>query len=120
MKKVFTLSLSGIAFMILFSGCIKQRTDINESYWLAKERAVVVHTDPYCQYYVAETAYGYTILRAWSGYKPYEGSVLYGNFSNYGSRDFYNRSHGIIFTAEVMDYRLSYYDAQLAIEYYCY
>lgn len=120
MKRIFTFSVITIALVILYTGCVKERPGIDESYWLSKERATVVHIDPYCQYYVVETMNGYTILRSSDGYKPYEGAVLYGNFSNYGVRDFYNRSYGIILTAEVMDFWLSYYDAQLASEYYCY
>ena len=59
-------------------------------------------------------------MRALSGYKPYEGEVVYGNFSSYGLRDYYNRSNGGIFTAEVKEYWLTYYDAQSAVDYYCY
>ena len=120
MKKIFTLSVITIGLVVFFTGCYKNREYIDESYWLSKERGEVVHSDPYCQYYVVETNYGYTILHSFNGYKPIEGSVVYGNFSNYGSRDYYNRSGGIIFTSEVKEYWLNYYDAQNAIDYYCY
>ena len=119
MKKIFTLSFATALTALLITGCIKDYGGVNESYWLAKERGEVLYSDAYCQYYVVETAYGYTILRAYGSYKPYEGAVVYGNFSNYGTRDFYNRSSGIVFTAEVRDYWLSYYEALDAINYYC-
>ena len=79
-----------------------------------------MHSDPSCQYFVVETVYGYTVLRSFSGYKPYEGSIVYGNFSNIGTRDYYNRSSGSLFTAEVKEYWLTYFEAQDAIDYYCY
>ena len=120
MKKIFTLSILTIGLVVFFTGCVKDRGYIDESYWLSKERGEVVYSDSYCQYYIVETAYGYTVLRAFSGYKPYEGTVVYGNFSNYGTRDFYNRSNGIVFTAEVQDYWLTYFEAQDAVDYYCY
>ena len=81
---------------------------------------MLVFSGTSCPYFVVETDRGYTILRAYNNYKPYEGTVLYGNFSYYGVNDFYNRSNGMLLTAEVKDYWLSYYDAQMAIEYYCY
>jgi len=120
MKRIFTLSLVTIALVTIFSACVRDRQYIDESYWLNKERGQVVHSDPYCQYYVVQTDFGYTILRSFSSYKPYEGSVVYGNFSSYGTRDFYNRSNGEIITAEVKEYWLSYFEAQDAIDYYCY
>jgi len=120
MKRIFTLSIMTIGLLVFFTGCVKNREYIDESYWLNKERGEVVHSDPYCNYFVVETNYGYTILSSFNSYKPYEGSIVYGNFSNYGTRDYYNRSNGTIFTAEVKEYWLSYYDAQTGIEYYCY
>ena len=118
MKKIFTLST--IAFFItgFFAGCIKENARFDENYWLSKEKGVVVYSD-YCDYYVVETANGYAILRAFGNYKPFEGAVVYGNFSYYGIRDFYNRSSLSIFTAEVKEYWLSYNEAQQAIYYYC-
>ncbi|HEX6847838.1 MAG TPA: hypothetical protein VF144_12720 [Chitinophagaceae bacterium] len=120
MKKIFTLSIIAIGLALFFTGCVKNREYIDESYWLSQERGEVVLSDPYCQYFVIETFDGYTILRSYGGYKPSEGSVVYGNFSNYGARDYYNRSNGTIYTAEVREYWLSYYEAQDAIDYYCY
>ena len=109
-----------IALVTIVSSCVKDRQYIDESYWLTKERGQVVHSDPYCQYYVVQTDYGYTVLRAYGSYKPSEGSIVYGNFSNYGLIDLYNRSNGEIITAEVKEYWLSYFEAQNAIDYYCY
>lgn len=120
MKKIFTIPVITIFSILFLTSCVRDSTYIDEGYWLTKERGVVVHKDPYCQYFVIETNYGYTILRSVNGYKPYEGAVVYGNFSNYGFRDFYNRSTGIVFTSEVQEYWLDYYEAQNAIEYYCY
>ena len=71
------------------------------------------------QYYIVRTNYGYQVMYSFGGYKPYEGSVVYGNFSNYGVRDFYNRSNGQIFSADVREYWLSYYEAQEAVYFYC-
>src|SRR4026207_940025 len=104
MKRIFTLSIMTIGLLVFFTGCVKNRGYIDESYWLTKERGQVVHSDPYCQYYVVQTDFGYTIIRSFSNYKPYGGTVVYGNFSSYGTRDFYNRSNGEIFTAEVKEY----------------
>ena len=120
MKKIFTLSILTIGLFIFFTGCVKNREYIDESYWLSKERGEVVLSDPYCQYFVIETNYGYSILRSYDGYKPQEGSSVYGDFSVYGTRDYYNRSNGVIYTGEVKEYGLTYYDAQDAINYYCY
>ena len=121
MKKIFTFSLLAVILSAFLAGCVKQRTDIDESYWLSKERGTVVYSDPYCEYFIVESINGYSVLHAWNGgYKPYEGAVLYGDFSYYGVKEIYNRSQGIIISAEVMEYWLTYYDAQLAAEYYCY
>jgi len=120
MKKIFTISLLAVIMAAFLTSCVKQRTDIDESYWLSKERGTVVYSDPYCEYYIVESINGYSVLRSWGGFKPYEGAVLYGDFSYYGVREFYNRSQGIISSADVIEYWLTYYDAQVAAEYYCY
>jgi hypothetical protein len=44
---------------------------------------------------------------------------MYGNFGQYGVRNFYNYSSGIVITGEVVEVDLSYIEAQVAIEYYC-
>ncbi len=119
MKKIFTLSVITVLTALLFAGCVKERIPFDESYWLRQERGEVVYSDSYCSYYVVETNYGYTILRAWGNAQPYEGSVLYGDFGRYGNRDFYNRSSGIVIPGEVVEYDLSYTDAQYALDDYC-
>lgn len=120
MKKIFTISSFVILSAILFAGCSK-RSDVgfNESYWLSKERGEVVYSDSYCSYYIVETASGYTVIRSYSGYKPFEGSIVYGDFSYRGTVDIYNRSSGVVFTGTVTDYWLTYFEAQDAIDYYC-
>jgi hypothetical protein len=121
MKKILLLSSVVLVAGLFLAGCSRNDAPVNydENYWLSQERGEVVYSDPYCSYYVVETYYGYTIIRSWGSYRPYEGSIMYGNFGNYGTRDFYNRSSGIIIPGEVVEYDLSYVDAQYAIEYYC-
>jgi hypothetical protein len=119
MKKIFTLSLIGAFIAVLFAGCSRSYGDVNESYWLSQQRGQVAYSDAYCQYMAIETPYGYTVLRVYGSYKPYEGSDVYGNFDYYGTRSFYDRSARSTFTAEVVEYDLSYYQALDAINYYC-
>jgi hypothetical protein len=121
MKKLFTISSFLVLATLFLAGCTKQR-DVaynDESYWLTKERGEVIYSDNYCNYYVVETANGYTVIRSYGGYAPYEGTIVYGDFSYSGTQDFYNRSSGVIFTGTVTDYWLSYYEAQDALDYYC-
>ena len=121
MKKIFTLSASFFLAIVLLSSCVKDHTVItnNENYWLTKEEGEVVYSDPYCDYYVVETYYGYNIVRANAGSKPYEGDIVYGNFSSRGTRDMYNYSGRFVFTGTVTDYWLSYNEAMDALDYYC-
>jgi hypothetical protein len=119
MKKMFTLSIISIITTLLFSGCVKERAVFDESYWLNQERGEVVYSDSYCSYYVVETLYGYTIIRGSGSAQPYEGSILYGDFGHYGSGDFYNRSSSVVIRGEVVEYDLSYADAQYALDDYC-
>jgi hypothetical protein len=119
MKKIFTISTFVLLSSVLFSGCYKHDIGFNENYWLSKERGKVVYSDSYCNYYVVETAAGYTLIRSYGGYKPSEGSVVYGDFSYRGTNDIYNRSAGVIFTGTVTDYWLTYAEAQDALDYYC-
>ena len=120
MKKIFTFSGIAVIAILFFSGCTKEHfVNIDEGYWLSKERGEVVYSDSYCNYYIVETANGYNVLRSYGGYKPYEGSIVYGDFSYTGTRDIYNRSGGIVFTGTVTDYWLSYNGAQDAVDYYC-
>lgn len=120
MKRIFTLSATFLFSAILLTSCVRESIpNNNENYWLSKEMGEVVYSDSYCNYFIVETFYGYTIVRSYGGYKPYEGSIVYGNFSSNGTRDMYNRSSGIVFTGTVTDYWLSYTEAQYALDYYC-
>jgi hypothetical protein len=119
MKKIFTLSVFAVLLTVLISSCTKE-APINERYWLSQERGVVAYSSSSCPYYIVETANGYSVIRSYSGYKPYENDVVYGDFSHYGSRDYYDRSDGIIVSGEVMDYWLTEYGANDALSYYCY
>ena len=121
MKKIILLSSAFLLTVALLSSCVRSSHNHggNENYWLSQERGDVVYSDSYCDYYVVETYYGYTIIRATGGYMPYEGSVMHGNFGNYGIRSFYNRSSGAVISGEVVEYDLTYSEAQYAIEYYC-
>jgi hypothetical protein len=121
MKKIFTLSALILSVTLFFSSCVKNsfNNGFDENYWLSKEEGEVVYSDSYCNYFVVETYYGYTIIRSYGGYKPYEGSIVYGNFSSRGTRDIYNYSSNIVFTGTVTDYWLSYMEAQDALDFYC-
>jgi hypothetical protein len=124
MKKKFTLSaplfIGVLSVTIFLSSCVKnQNSGSGENYWLSKEQGEVVYSDTYCSYYVIETYYGFNIVRAYGSYKPYEGSIVYGNFSSPGTRDMYNYSTGVVFTGSVTDYWLSYTEAQDALDFYC-
>src|SRR6476659_11452823 len=101
MKKIFTISSLLVLAAVLFAGCYKRDHGFNESYWLSKESGEVVYSDSYCNYYVVETNNGYTIIRMYGGYKPYQGSIVYGDFSSYGTPDIYNSSAGLVFTVTV-------------------
>ncbi len=124
MKRIFTLSapvfIGMLAFTLFLSSCVKNTIPANnENYWLSKEKGEVVYSDTYCSYFVVETYYGFNIVKAYGNYKPYEGSIVYGNFSNRGTREMYNYSSGVVFTGTVTDYWLSYVEAQDALDYYC-
>lgn len=120
MKRIFTLSGILLAVSLFFSSCVKnQYVGNDENYWLSKEQGEVVYSDTYCSYFVVETYYGYNVIQAYGSYKPFEGAIVYGNFSSRGTRDFYNYSSGVVFTGSVTDYWLTYNEAQDALDYYC-
>jgi hypothetical protein len=121
MKKIFTLSAFTLLTAVLLSSCVKNYHSggFDESYWLAKERGEVVYSDSYCSYFVVETSLGYTVVQSYGSYKPYEGAIVYGNFSSRGTRDMYNRTTSYVFTGSVTDYWLTYQEAQDALDYYC-
>lgn len=119
MKKIFTYSILAALAAVLFIGCKKERVYNDNSYWLSQERADVVYSGSYCGYYVVETNYGYTIIQNLSGSRVYEGDVMYGDFGGFGNRNFYNYTTGIVTTGNVVEYDLTYIQAQDAIDYYC-
>jgi hypothetical protein len=120
MKRIFTLSAIVLSVALFLSSCVKSSIPPNsENYWLSKERGEVVYSDSYCNYFVVETYYGYTIVRAYGTYKPYEGAVVYGNFSSQGTKDMYDYTSANVFTGTITDYWLSYAEAQNALDYYC-
>jgi len=121
MKKIFTLSAVILVSFIVFTGCTKRTyIDVDERYWLSQERGEVVYSSSTCDFYVVDTYNGYEVIRSWDGYRPFEGTILYGNFSNYGTRDFYDRANGILVSGEVVDYWLTFDAAQDEINHYCY
>jgi hypothetical protein len=122
MKSIFTLSAAFILTAVIFTSCVKGNIYTggdSESYWLSQERGQVVYSSNTCNYYVVETANGYTIMRTYGTYRPSEGSIIYGRLSVTGTRDYYNRTYGTVYTGSVTDYWLNYYDAQDALDYYC-
>lgn len=120
MKKIFTFSALALTLAVFISSCVRNSVPPNnENYWLSKEQGEVVYSDTYCSYYVVETNNGFTLVRAYGNYKPYEGAIVYGNFSSTGTRDMYNYSSGVVFSGTVTDYWLSYGAAQDALDYYC-
>ena len=120
MKKIFTLSAILLFVSFAFNSCVKNvNVNTDESYWLSKERGQVVYSDSYCDYYVVETNNGFTIIRNYGGYRPFEGDIVYGDFSYYGTHSIYDRSARLVFTGAVTDYWLTYTEAQDALDYYC-
>lgn len=121
MKKIFTISAAFLLFAVLLNSCRKSDVIVgnNEGYWLSKEEGEVVYSDVTCSYYVVETFNGYNIIRTYGGYRPYEGELVYGNFSSLGTREIYNYSDRMVFTGTVTDYWLSYNEAMDALDYYC-
>ncbi|HQW83188.1 MAG TPA: hypothetical protein PK987_01935 [Ferruginibacter sp.] len=121
MKKIFTLTASLMLATILLSSCVKEHIEptYDENYWFSKEEGEVVYSEPNCSYYVVETYYGYNIVRSYAGNLPYEGDIVYGNFSNRGTRDMYNYSGRYVFTGTVTDYWLTYNETLDALDYYC-
>jgi hypothetical protein len=121
MKKLFTLSAIILLAVILLNSC--RKTDVivpnNENYWLNQEEGEVVYSDPSCDYWVVETYNGYNVVRSNSFNKPYEGDLLYGNFSSRGTRDMYNYQGRFVFTGTIIEYWLSYNKALDVLDYYC-
>lgn len=118
MKKVFTFSAIAFVLTIFFTSCVK-RVPLDDGYWLSKERGQVVYSSSSCPYYLVETANGYSVIRSISS-RPYEGDILYGDFSYYGVKDIYDRTDGLVINGDVKEYWLTYTGAQDALDYYCY
>jgi len=119
MKKIITYSIVAAVLAVLFTSCVKEKVYDNSSYWLSQERGDVVYSNNSCGFYVVETYYGYTIIQNLDGLRTYADDVMYGDFGAYGRRDFYNYTAGIITRGDVLEYDLSYNQAQDAIDYYC-
>ncbi len=121
MKRIFTLGLILITSVIFLSSCSKYDRDyyVDESYWLRQDVGEVVYSDNYCNYFVVETNYGYSIIRS-SGIAPFEGTLLYGNFSRTGYMEFYDRYSRRFYRGTQVEYWLSYNTAQYLIDSYCY
>ncbi|MBL7700832.1 MAG: hypothetical protein JNM14_01160 [Ferruginibacter sp.] len=121
MKKLFTLSATFLLAVILFSSCRKADVIVanEESYWLNQDEGEVVYSEPGCGYWVVETYNGYTVVYSNSINQPYEGELIYGNFSSRGPRNLYNYQGRFVFGATVTDYWLSYGQALDVLDYYC-
>ncbi len=119
MKKIFTLSATALLFAFLFTGCLKSDYGNNGNYWYSKERGQVVFSSLTCNYFVVQTINGYAVVQAYGINKPFEGDIVYGNFSSWGSRDILDDSSGTIFSVTVMDYWLTYIQAQVIINDNC-
>jgi hypothetical protein len=118
MKRSFTFSAIALVLTIFFASCVK-RAPFDDAYWLSKERGQVVYSSSSCPYYLIETANGYTVIRSVSS-RPYEGDIVYGDFSYYGVKDIYDRTDGYVISGDVKEYWLTYAGAQDALDYYCY
>ncbi|MBK7432958.1 MAG: hypothetical protein IPI66_03020 [Chitinophagaceae bacterium] len=119
MKKIFTYAFVTALAAVLIASCTKEKVYDDNSYWLSQEQGRVVYSSNSCGYYVVETNYGYTIIRNLDGLRVYEEDLMYGNFGAYGNRNFYNYTANIITNGTVVEYDLSYIQAQDAIDYYC-
>lgn len=120
MKKKFTLTTLSLFTLLFFAGCSKRSyLEFDERYWLSQEKGDVVYSSPTCDYYIIDTYNGYAVIQSSNGFRPFEGTVLYGNFSSSGTRDFYDPDNGNLVTGNVREYWLSYADAQQALSFYC-
>ncbi|HAO47184.1 MAG TPA: hypothetical protein PLZ45_11635 [Ferruginibacter sp.] len=120
MKKIFTYSVLAAFVAVLFTSCRKDVVVYDDhSWWLSQEQGDVVYSSNSCGFYVVETNYGYTIIQNLDGLRTYAGDVMYGNFGGFGTRSFYNHSAGVVTRGNVVQYDLTYNEAQEAIDYYC-
>ncbi|MEP7236490.1 MAG: hypothetical protein ABI685_01440 [Ferruginibacter sp.] len=120
MKRIFTLSTTFLLAVVLLSSCVKDRlVSNNETYWLNQEEGEVVYSDPSCNYWVVDTYNGYAVIQSSAYNKPYEGDLIYGNFSSRGTRDMYNFQGKFVFTGTAIEYWLTYNEALDVLDYYC-
>jgi hypothetical protein len=118
--KRFLFALVPLA--LLLGSCTKgdiTAPPVDETAWLQQERGVVVYQSFGCDFFVVETMRGYSLLRNWGGTSPMMGSVIYGDLNRWGVRQFYVRSEGRLVTADVRDYRMSYFSVQDALQSVC-
>jgi hypothetical protein len=119
MKKFWLLLLPAFLFLVSCSKEEVQRPPIDESEWLQKDRGFVVASSFNCDFFVVETARGYSVLRNWGGFAPIRGAVLYGNHDSFGLQTFYNRSEGYLMNADIRDRYLGYFQAIDQANWYC-
>jgi hypothetical protein len=120
MKTNIKMFIAIMVSVLFFTSCQKEDlVPIDESYWLQKERGVVVYTDFSCDYYIVETQRGYTVIKSFGSFVPFNGDVLYGDLNRWGLSDIYNRSNQQIIRGQVKDYWLSWYSARDIVAYNC-
>ena len=122
MKRLVLIPALLLTVALVFNSCGKEYIEppsFDENYWLSQERGVVVYNDFNCDYYIVETFRGYAVVRNYSGLVPYNGDVLYGDFSSWGYKTVYNRSSGYLIRGDVRDYWLSWFRARDIVAYQC-
>jgi hypothetical protein len=122
MKLINRIGLLALVITVTLTACRKEdlpAQPIDENYWLQQERGVVVYNDFNCDFYIVETWRGYTVMRSFGGFVPFIGDVLYGDFSRWGNRVFYNRSARNLMRADVRDYWLSWFRARDIVGFEC-
>jgi hypothetical protein len=119
MKKIGLFLLPAIIFLASCSKEGIQQPPINESEWLRKERGIAMASNFQCDFFVAETARGYAVMRTWGGFPPLRGALLYGDYNRFGVQTFYNRTEGYLMNADIRDFTPSYFMAMDQLNWYC-
>lgn len=70
-------------------------------------KGVVVYNKSKCDYYIVETALGFSLLEWYGGNDPDEGDVIVGDFESYGFKDIFNVSKDAEMRVWVEDYWLN-------------
>lgn len=70
-------------------------------------KGVVIHYESGCDYYIAESAMGFSLLEWFGGNDPSEGDVLVGDFESYGMKEIHNLNADAQTKVWVEDYWLS-------------